>query len=155
MDKLGQALLMNQSILVIPICALIIEIGTLVMFFLWLSSYNKKITKQEELIVSFRDAMFYSSVSNIEEELDTFISNRFDMYLFIEKYNMNRTISSEEECNMYAELHQIVMHSISEAFYTRLCLIYNPDILSDLISQKVMVLVATYCMAVNNPPKQE
>lgn len=92
---------------------------------------------------------------DIPKLLNSLINECFQEHLvFFNAYNTSLNyINTEMENKMIEDVNSLVGSRISEALYDRLCLYYNNDILPDVISKKVFMVVTAYVAQYNIPKK--
>lgn len=84
----------------------------------------------------------YNSTENVERILDEYISSEYDIYkvynteLFEKEYLKDSDLT--EICD---SLYNQVLRHMSPSLYKIVCLVYNSDVLDEIILKKIEILI--------------
>ena len=93
----------------------------------------------------------FNNIEYIEDALNSFIISRFEDYKIknIEKFDVNYiTDSSQKEITK--DVLSSVLETISPLFKKHLSIIYNTDVIDQIIADKVIMTVMSYVIETNS-----
>lgn len=102
----------------------------------------------------FNKMMLYrsSNIENIENQLDEFIDRIFQEFLFMNPVD-GEYVSEKMELDMCKDINKEVSNRISKNLIHSLSIVYNTDVLSDVISRRVYIFVSGFVMEFNTSKK--
>lgn len=142
-------------ILVLLIFILLLQLGIFISFVTLLKMMKETSKRYLELYELDLQCKYNVPVTEVEDELDDFISNVFSRYIYINKYGGKGLISEAEETEMYGEVVNNVLSQMSNVLLNKVLMVYNKNNINEIITQKVIILVSTYCLKNNSPIEEK
>ena len=83
--------------------------------------------------------------------LDKLIMDTFDEYKLLNLSYDDSPINNDKEQKILTEVSDLVSNRLSSTFIKQLALYYNPNIIPDIISKKIYLVVMKYVIDHNSP----
>lgn len=85
------------------------------------------------------------SFTEVNDMIDDYISEIFNSYIIMEGFAINTVlISQNEEIEIIRDVSKLVADRMSKILYNKLSIFYNNSAISDIISEKIGMLVMNY-----------
>lgn len=132
----------------------IIAIACILSCILLYTSY--KLKKEANRLVEYSINVNAVIDEQISQILDNMIEECFDEYMILNKaYKDKGYINSEEEIEIMKEIGNMVVERLSPAAIDKLSLFYNIDSITQIISNKVYILVMAHTAQNNQIPDEK
>lgn len=106
--------------------------------------YNKKYLAEIEI----------DAFDDVNDMIDNIITLNLTEYLYMNCWLGAEYIKQEEENEIFKELSKIIISRLSEAIVAKISLIYNKDMINEVLSDKIYIAVTSYVCDINNKKKK-